>query len=914
MAPTPPSSTTVATVNQSQQLAPREHTQFKKVVRFYEQKQYKKGLTAAKEILKKAPNHGETLAMKGLILNSTGKKEEALEHIRNGIKNNMQSHVCWHVYGLYQRSERKYDEAIKAYKRALQCEKDSLTILRDLSLLQIQMRDLEGYKETRHQLFILKPGQRASWIGFAMSYHLLGDYDMALSVLEEFRKSQQDKQTEKQYDIEHSEFLLYQNLVMRDGKQYEEALKHIQAYEKDILNKLTLQEIKYDLYMRLNQYNRAETILRDLIERNTENKKYYFDLEKCLNMTTSSEKMKLYNDLIEKYPRADAPKQIRLQFLTGEPFSEAIGSYLQRGFQKGVPSLFQSVKFLYSSLEKVQIIGSLTQTYLNNLLTYGTFHSLSDNNNGVMDEDIEPATTLLWLQYYLAQHYDYLGNTKLAREFIDQAIHDTPTLVELYMFKAKIYKHAGDFQAAAVLMDEAQSLDTADRFVNCKCTKYLLRATNISAALEVAGKFTREGSSPGEYLKEMQCMWFELDSAKAYRQLKKFGEALKKCHEIERHFQEFIEDQFDFHSYCLRKMVLCAYVDMLNLEDHMKGHRFFRQAAQMAVEIYIRLYDRPLSDNDSDKNENADNMSASEMKKHKNKQRRQQAREQQEKQKQIEADRKKKESQRSRHKDDGEEEKVKEEELIAEKLERPEKPLDEAMRFLQPLEDFSQSSLETHYLGFEVYYRRRKYMLMLRCLKRMKKFDSSYPKFHSCLLKFLKLVQSEPLTDERLKILIDDELKTLYKHDRSIEDMNLDFIKEHSNSLAHRIEATKVMLLLNPSNNLKAIQFLTTLDPSFIDQNYKTCANIYESLKMGDYGQCSTQTIENYRSECHKLWPLANLFSTVPSQVQHIDSTLPPPYSSSSSVSSSFSAPPSYSTCVSTEQQNLTQQFNGLAM
>ena len=52
-----------------------------------------------------------------------------------------------------------------------------------------------------------------------------------------------------------------------------------------------------------------------------------------------------------------------------------------------------------------------------------------------------------------------------------------------------------------------------------------------------------------------------------------------------KHFQEFIEDQFDFHSYCLRKMVLCAYVEMLNLEDHIKSHRFFRQAAQIAVEV-----------------------------------------------------------------------------------------------------------------------------------------------------------------------------------------------------------------------------------------------------------------------------------------------------------------------------------------
>ena len=57
-----------------------------------------------------------------------------------------------------------------------------------------------------------------------------------------------------------------------------------------------------------------------------------------------------------------------------------------------------------------------------------------------LTEETEPATSLLWLQYYLAQHYDYLGDINKAFECIDQAICDTPTLVELYMFKAKIFK------------------------------------------------------------------------------------------------------------------------------------------------------------------------------------------------------------------------------------------------------------------------------------------------------------------------------------------------------------------------------------------------------------------------------------------------------------------------------------------
>ncbi len=69
-------------------------------------------------------------------------------------------------------------------------KKENLQILRDLSLLQIQIRDLEGYRDTRYQLLQLRPTQRVSWIGYAMAYHLLKEYDLANSILEEFCKTQ----------------------------------------------------------------------------------------------------------------------------------------------------------------------------------------------------------------------------------------------------------------------------------------------------------------------------------------------------------------------------------------------------------------------------------------------------------------------------------------------------------------------------------------------------------------------------------------------------------------------------------------------------------------------------------------------------------------------------------------------------
>ena len=52
----------------------------------------------------------------------------------------------------------------------------------------------------------------------------------------------------------------------------------------------------------------------------------------------------------------------------------------------------------------------------------------------------EPASALLWAYYYLAQHYDYLGNTEKALSYIDAAIEHTPTLIELFVTKGRIYK------------------------------------------------------------------------------------------------------------------------------------------------------------------------------------------------------------------------------------------------------------------------------------------------------------------------------------------------------------------------------------------------------------------------------------------------------------------------------------------
>ncbi len=64
------------------------------------------------------------------------------------------------------------------------------------------------------------------------------------------------------------------------------------------------------------------------------------------------------------------------------------------------------------------------------------------------------------------------------------------------------------------------------------------------------------------------------------------------------HFTEIVEDQFDFHTYCMRKMTLRSYVELLRLEDVLRSQKFYERAAHTAINVYLRLHDRPLAEED----------------------------------------------------------------------------------------------------------------------------------------------------------------------------------------------------------------------------------------------------------------------------------------------------------------------------
>lgn len=839
----------------SNPLPPKENALFKRILKCYEHKQYKNGLKFAKQILSnpKYMEHGETLAMKGLTLNCLGRKEEAYEYVKRGLRNDLRSHVCWHVYGLLQRSDKKYDEGIKCYRNALKWEKDNIQILRDLSLLQIHLRDLEGYRDTRYQLFRLRPTQRASWIGFAMSYHLLGDYEGALKILEDFRKTQSDIPTS--YDYEHSELLLYQNMVIQESGNLKDAVSHLEQYQEQILDKLSILETLGKLYLDLQRYTRAEDVFFELIKRNPENTLYFNKFLEAKQLTDVNEIVDIFENFQKQFPRAHAPRRLSLNHAIGDRFKKLVDAYLKHGLHKGVPPLFVDLRSLYKVPEKATIIQELVLSYVDQLKNTGHF-SQSDCDAG---SPKEPACALLWTYYFLAQHYDFLQDTEKAIFYIDAAIDHTPTLIELFVCKGRIYKHAGDVIEAFKYLDEAQGLDTADRYINSKCAKYMLRANLIDEAEETCEKFTREGVTAMENLNEMQCMWFQTECALAYQRLQKWGDALKKCHEIDRHFSEIIDDQFDFHTYCMRKMTLRSYIGLLRLEDVLRSHPFYFKAARCAIEVYLHLFENPLKDVTAEQELNTENLAPSELKKLRNKQRK--ARRKAELERQEKQDKQDKQQNR---KPLGEQEPdaPHQDELVPDKLARAEDPLDQAIKFLKPLQDLASKNIETHLMAFEIYYRKGKLLLMLQSIKRAHRLEPNNSELHTCIVRFVELVSTKLSSlEEPVTAVIKQAIEPMTLG-RTAKQINEDFLKQNANSLPALLQGARMMHHLENSRQNEAIQLATKLQ-GVNGINLKNCSRVLQALQAGDFGSCP-QHIEEYKQSSHKIMKYAAVFRPPP--------------------------------------------------
>lgn len=631
-------------------------------------------------------------------MSQIGQSEEAFALAKDALRNDMKSHITWHIYGLLYRQEKNYEEAIKAYRFALRLEPDSQPIQRDLALLQMQMRDFQGYIQSRSAMLQARPGFRQNWTALAIAHHLAGDLAEAEKVLTTYEDTLKDTPPHIA-DMEHSEAVLYKNSIIAETGDLQRALDHLEAVGYRCSDVLAVMEMKADYLLRLDRKADAETAYTALLNRNPDNSIYYNGLISAKSIPETDHKTlkALYDEWVEKYPRGDTARRIPLDFLEGEDFKQAVDAYLQRLLKKRVPSLFVNIKHLYVNPAKRDVVQGLVEGLLSSQQTNDAAESNGENNE-----------FLSCIYYFLAQHYNYhlSRNLPKAMENVEKAIELLPNAVEYQMTKARIWKNYGNPAKAAEEMEKARLLDVKDRHGNTKAAKYVLRNNQNEKGLDLMSKFTRNetvGGTLGD-LHEMQCTWFLTEDAEAFLRQKKIGLALKRFTSVYNIFETWADDQFDFHSFSLRKGMIRAYVDMVRWEDRLREHPFYTRTAIGAIKTYLLLHDQPDLVHGPMTNgaKGSDAADDDERKKALKKAKREQQRLEKIESEKREA---RKAAAANAKSTDGEAKKE-DDDPLGNKLVQTEDPLKDAMKFLTPLLESSPQNIEGQCLGFEVYTRR----------------------------------------------------------------------------------------------------------------------------------------------------------------------------------------------------------------
>jgi peptide alpha-N-acetyltransferase len=607
-------------------LAKKEQDAFRTVVSCYEQKQYKRGVKTADTILKKHPDHGETQAMKGLILNCMGQKEEAYELVKLGLRNDVRSHVCWHVYGLLYRSDNNYKEAIKCYLNALRIDKNNQNILRDLGNLQLQMRDMAGYVGTARKILEGRPTLRQSWVAFALANFAVKDYDIAYDAVTKYYETA----SEPSEPYEESEFYLFQNQCLEKAGKLEEAISHLEREKAKIVDKNSWKIKLGQLYLLSGRFTDARAHWEAMVCEQPENYRFHNLLQASLLQLTGDNLHRIMNlkrlDLVctklvlleeqritllryytdNAVAKSRAFDRIRLFLLQGSEgeFEFALETVIRKYTNDGIPSLCQDIMALVviPDSSNPEVLVHPSDPYeIRQHATVLTALQITAKLLATFSQQGSPDSTLsatseLWL-WFLQAHLQWkCGNLHAAMSSIERAIAHTPTALDMYTFKAKMFKAQGDYQHASECMDQCRSLDLQDRYLNNKATKYFLKNDDFDSAAQTIAMFTKHDADTGDVQKtlfDLQCSWYELEVAESFARQHKWALALKKFSAVRQHFLDQYDDIFDFHSYCLRKTMLRPYVDEMITLDQSFGHKRYQRALQGALKIYLHLLDAP---------------------------------------------------------------------------------------------------------------------------------------------------------------------------------------------------------------------------------------------------------------------------------------------------------------------------------
>lgn len=569
-------------------LPPKEQKLFDQMSKQFDNRDYPKAVRTADTILAAVPDHGETLAMKGLTLHTMDKKEEGIALVKTGVAKSMRSGICWHSLGMCYRSDKNFTEAQKTFKIATLRDPKNMNVLRDLSSLSVQLRDWDCFFESREKLLGLKANVRANWVALSCAYRQLGQTELAAAIMDVMIQIMDAGDNR----VEVSEIHLYRAELELMNNQPQRALDILTKHTTEIIDTHIKTKLRAKALSMKGDKDKAEAEYMNLVkERFAEGdcivaiaglRKITLGADNLPKGAEASAKMlELLDHISAVNPKCDYARRVALDCVPIDEFEARLSAYAAPFITKMIPSLFSVLKTLYRSPERAAIIGTVFLRWEN---------ELQQSNFSTFGNSANPAL-IMWLHAFLASHFTRLGEFEKAHNYITLAINHTPTVEMLYLMRAKIFHRQGQVAEAAEWADKARLLDLQDKYLNGKCAKYQFRAGFIEKGEATMQLFYKPTTVNDTFLValESQCAWYEREVGDAFFNKGDIISALQNYLMYEKHHTNSHDELLDFHGYVFRRCNVRAWFDVISRDDNLSSNQFFLLLCPRIVRSYIRI-------------------------------------------------------------------------------------------------------------------------------------------------------------------------------------------------------------------------------------------------------------------------------------------------------------------------------------
>ncbi|KAG5489276.1 hypothetical protein GH5_00140 [Leishmania sp. Ghana 2012 LV757] len=564
---------------------------FDRMNREYSNREYSKALRTSENILSVVPNHVDTFAGRGLVLYNMERQEEGYESIKQAILLNPKSMVAWHALGMCQRLDKKFGEAVKAFKRALTFDPANTEVLRDLASACIQVRDWPLFLEAREKMVTAKASVRANWVALSCGHRILGHSRIAAAVMDAMTSIMDAGDS----PVEVSEAQLYRVELELESGAPQRALELLKKHDSEIIDVETKVLLRAKAHAQLGQRSEAEKRYMEAISMGVSEADSIaalahlqkIPLDRYLRPVAGyTEKyMEIIDRVLKACPKCDYARRHALDCVPIGDFSERLVTFATPYIQRMIPSLFSVLKSLYVDTERAARIGDVFAT-MEQELEAKDFSRFGGEANPCY---------ILWVHTFLASHYRRIGDYAVAHAYIDKAIAHTPTLELLYLEKAKILAREGKTAEAAEQADVARRLDLQDKYLNSKAAKYYFRDNQVEKGEATMQLFYKPSVVEGDtYLTalESQCYWYEREVGEAFYRKGDYISALQNLLMFERHHEQNHCELSDFHNYVFRRNTMRPWFDVLECDDHMGRNKFFLKFCPAIVRTYMRIHEK----------------------------------------------------------------------------------------------------------------------------------------------------------------------------------------------------------------------------------------------------------------------------------------------------------------------------------